>query len=149
MLRALADLAALDRDTADLMAAVPPLAQILRYGDVRGSDTSAVAGVLRGVVLRSAVGLPGAARRRRRGDRREARGARRRRQQRARAAGGRALTRAWRGALRRVAEGDRLPGTLAGRATRLLHDAGELDTRAVAAAMSRALSPGEDPERGA
>ena len=61
VLRALADLAALDRDTTDLMAAVPPLAQILRYGDVRGSDTSAVAGVLRGVVLRSAVGLPGAA----------------------------------------------------------------------------------------
>ena len=61
VLQALADLAALDRDTTDLMAAVPPLAQILRYGDVRGSDTSAVAGVLRGVVLRSAVGLPGAA----------------------------------------------------------------------------------------
>ena len=48
-----------------------------------------------------------------------------------------------------MSDGDRLPGTLAGRATRLLHDAGELDTRAVAGAMSRALSPGEDPERGA
>ena len=60
VLRALADQAALDRDTADLMGAVPPLAGILRYGDVRGSDTSAVAGVLRGIVLRSAVGLPGA-----------------------------------------------------------------------------------------
>ena len=60
VLRALADRAALDRDTADLMAAVPPLAGILRYGDVRGSDTTAVAGVLRGIVLRSAVGLPGA-----------------------------------------------------------------------------------------
>jgi hypothetical protein len=45
-----------------------------------------------------------------------------------------------------VAAGERLPGTLAGRATRLLHDAGELDP---AAPMSRALSPGEDPERGA
>ena len=56
------------------------------------------------------------------------------------------LTRAWREALQRVAAGERLPGTLAGRATRLLHDAGELDP---AAPMSRALSPGEDPERGA
>jgi len=45
-----------------------------------------------------------------------------------------------------VSDGDRLPGTLAGRATRLLHDAGELEP---AKHMSRALSPGEDPERGA
>ena len=131
------------------MAAVPPLAQILRYGDVRGSDTSAVAGVLRGVVLRSAVGLPGAA-----VGADEETGAKL-----AELVDGvnsalalledEALTRAWRGALRSVAESDRLPGTLAGRATRLLHDAGELDTRAVASAMSRALSPGEAPERGA
>jgi hypothetical protein len=56
------------------------------------------------------------------------------------------LTRAWREALKRVAEGERLPGTLAGRATRLLHDAGELEP---SKPMSRALSPGEDPERGA
>ena len=149
VLQALADLAALDRDTTDLMAAVPPLAQILRYGDVRGSDTSAVAGVLRGVVLRSAVGLPGAA-----VGADEETGAKL-----AELVDGvnsalalledEALTRAWRGALRSVADSDRLPGTLAGRATRLLHDAGELDTRAVASAMSRALSPGEAPERGA
>ena len=39
VMRALADQAALDRDTTDLMRAVPPLAGILRYGDVRGSDT--------------------------------------------------------------------------------------------------------------
>ena len=52
VLRALADRAALDRDTADLMTAVPPLAAILRYGDVRGSDTSSVAQVLRGIVVR-------------------------------------------------------------------------------------------------
>ena len=42
------------------MTAVPPLAGILRYGDVRGSDTSSVAQVLRGIVLRVAIGLPGA-----------------------------------------------------------------------------------------
>ena len=54
--------------------------------------------------------------------------ARRRRQQRARAAARTTRSpRAVARALRRVADGDRLPGTLAGRATRLLHDAGELD----------------------
>ena len=146
VLVALADRAALDRDTADLMTAVPSLAGILRYGDVRGSDTSAVARVLQGIVLRVAIGLPGAGV----GADEETGG------QLAEAVDGvnsalalledAALTRAWREALRRVADGERLPGTLAGRATRLLHDAGELDP---AAPMSRALSPGEDPERGA
>jgi len=146
VLGALADRAALDRDTADLMAAVPPLAGILRYGDVRGSDTSSVARVLQGIVLRVAIGLPGAG-----VGADEESGA-----QLAGAVDGvnsalalledDELTRTWRDALRRVAEGERLPGTLAGRATRLLTDAGELDP---AAPMSRALSPGEDPERGA
>jgi hypothetical protein len=146
VMRALADRAALDRDTADLMTAVPPLAGILRYGDVRGSDTSSVARVLRGIVLRVAIGLPGAG-----VGADEPTGALL-----AEAVDGvnaalallgdEGLTRAWREALRRVAEGERLPGTLAGRATRLLHDAGELEP---SAAMSRALSPGEDPERGA
>ena len=146
VLQALADRAALDRDTADLMTAVPPLAGILRYGDVRGSDTSAVAKVLRGIVLRVTVGLPGSG-----VGADEETGS-----QLAEAVDGvnaalallqdEPLTRAWREALKRVADGERLPGTLAGRATRLLHDAGELDP---AAPMSRALSPGEDPERGA
>ena len=145
-MRALADRAALDRDTADLMTAVPPLAGILRYGDVRGSDTSSVAQVLRGIVLRVAIGLPGAG-----VGADEQTGA-----QLATAVDNvnaalallqdEELTRAWREALRRVTDGDRLPGTLAGRATRLLHDAGELEP---AKHMSRALSPGEDPERGA
>jgi hypothetical protein len=146
VLGALADRAALDRDTADLMAAVPPLAGILRYGDVRGSDTSSVARVLQGIVLRVAIGLPGA------GVGADEETGR----QLAEAVDGvnaalallqdAELTRSWREALGRVAVGERLPGTLAGRATRLLHDAGELDP---AAPMSRALSPGEDPERGA
>ncbi len=146
VLRALSDQAALDRDTADLMGAVPPLAGILRYGDVRGSDTTAVAGVLRGIVLRSAVGLPGAG-----VGADEETGAKL-----ATLVDGvtsalallqdEPLTRAFREALHRVSTADRIPGILAGRATRLLYDAGETDP---AAAMSRALSPGEAPERGA
>ena len=113
---------------------------------MRGSDTSSVAKVLRGIVLRVAIGLPGAG-----VGADEETGAKL-----ATAVDGvnaalalledADLTRAWREALRRVADGERLPGTLAGRATRLLHDAGELEP---SNAMSRALSPGEDPERGA
>ena len=103
------------------MGAVPPLAGILRYGDVRGSDTSAVAGVLRGIVLRSAVGLPGAGVGADEETGAKLADARRRRQRaRSRCCEDEPLTRALREALRRVAAGDRLPGILAGRATRLL-----------------------------
>jgi hypothetical protein len=147
VMRALADKAALDRDTSDLMTAVPPLAGILRYGDVRGSDTSAVAAVLHGIVLRTAVGLPGAG-----VGLDEEQG-----KELATLVDGvnsalalledDTLTRSWREALRRVADGDRAPGSLTGRATRLLYDAGEYPD--VAPAMARALSPGEEPERGA
>jgi hypothetical protein len=146
---ALAARAALDRDVTELLEAVPPLAGVLRYGDVRGSDVSAVGAVLRGVVLRGAIGLPGA-------------GVGADEEAGTQLAGlvdgvngalalleDADLTRAWRGALGRVAAGDRQPGVLAGRATRLLHDAGELEPGAAAAAMARALSPGEEPERGA
>lgn len=147
VMRALADKAALDRDTSDLMTAVPPLAGILRYGDVRGSDTSAVAAVLHGIVLRSAVGLPGA------GVGLDEEGGKQLATLVDGVNGALALledpdlTRAWREALKRVADGDRAPGSLTGRATRLLYDAGEYPQ--IAAAMARALSPGEEPERGA
>jgi hypothetical protein len=146
---ALAARAALDRDVSELLEAVPPLAGVLRYGDVRGSDVSAVGDVLRGIVLRGAIGLPGA-------------GVGADEQAGTRLAAlvdgvngalalleDAGLTRAWRDALQRLAAGDRQPGVLSGRATRLLHDAGKLPPGEAAAAMSRALSPGETPERGA
>jgi hypothetical protein len=148
-MEALAARAALDRDVTDLLGAVPPLAGVLRYGDVRGSDVAGVGDVLRGIVLRGAIGLPAAGE----GADEEAG---------AELAGlvdavngalglleDPELTRSWHDALSRVAAGPTQPGVLAGRATRLLHDAGQLEPGAAAAAMARALSPGEPPERGA
>src|SRR5262249_43570102 len=52
--------AAVASDVADLMAAVPPLANVLRYGSVRRSDTGTVGRVVDGLVARVCVGLPGA-----------------------------------------------------------------------------------------
>ena len=127
------------------MAAVPPLARVLRYGDVAApTEASPACSAAWCCAARSGCRAPPGRRRRHRG---EAGGARRRRQQRGRAARGR--RRCYAGLARRAApgpDGDRLPGALAGRATRLLLDAGELDTRDVAATMSRALSDGEAPE---
>ncbi len=52
--------AAVASDVAHLMGALPPLANVLRYGDVRKTDTSTIARVVAGLVARICVNLPGA-----------------------------------------------------------------------------------------
>src|SRR5439155_27305851 len=54
------DEAALASDVAHLLAALPPLAQVLRYGSVRKTDTGALAHVVEGLCTRIFIGLPGA-----------------------------------------------------------------------------------------
>ncbi|MEL5956159.1 DUF5682 family protein [Streptomyces sp. CLV115] len=58
VMRALADRAALDSDVGHLADALPALARTLRYGDVRSTDTAALAGVAAGLAERICVGLP-------------------------------------------------------------------------------------------
>ncbi len=60
VLRALDEKAALDQDVAHLMAALPALVRALRYGDVRGTDTAALAEVARALIVRICAGLPAA-----------------------------------------------------------------------------------------
>ncbi|HEU4558412.1 MAG TPA: DUF5682 family protein [Longimicrobium sp.] len=45
-------------DLRHLMGALPPLAEVLRYGDVRGTDTEMLGHVVDGLVARTAIGLP-------------------------------------------------------------------------------------------
>lgn len=52
--------AAVASDVVHLMSALPPLAQILRYRDVRQTDTEVVAHVVDGLITRICIGLPGA-----------------------------------------------------------------------------------------
>ncbi|MET7286069.1 DUF5682 family protein [Streptomyces sp. NPDC005573] len=58
VMRALADRAALDTDVGHLAQALPALVRSLRYGDVRGTGTEALAGVAAGLAERIFVGLP-------------------------------------------------------------------------------------------
>jgi hypothetical protein len=60
VLHALGAKAAADVDVAHLMAAVPALVRTVRYGDVRGSDTSAIATIIDALVVRICSGLPAA-----------------------------------------------------------------------------------------
>ncbi|WP_267882940.1 DUF5682 family protein [Streptomyces bicolor] len=58
VMRILADRAALDADVGHLAQAMPALVRSLRYGDVRGTDTGALAEVAAGLAERVFVGLP-------------------------------------------------------------------------------------------
>lgn len=158
VMRALADRAALDADVGHLAQALPPLVRSVRYGDVRGTDTAALAEVAAGLAERVCVGLPpacagldadGAAQMRGHLDTAH------------QAVGLLAQTRAqqqpesdellsrWRGVLRSLAGRDRTAGVVRGRCTRLLLDDGQLAEGETARLMGLALSPGTAPAEAA
>ena len=58
--RMLEEKAATANDVGQLLEAIPPLAAIARYGNVRRTDAGMVARVLEGLIPRASIGLPGA-----------------------------------------------------------------------------------------
>ncbi|MFE6710392.1 DUF5682 family protein [Streptomyces sp. NPDC057695] len=146
VVRALADRAALDTDVSHLAQALPALARALRYGDVRGTRTTALAEVAAGLAERICVGLPPACA----GLDPDAAAAMRERidevhRSLALLSGADGLADRWAGVLHRLADRDRIPGVLRGRAARLLLDEGRIAVDEAAVLMSRALSPGTPP----
>ncbi|PWI17564.1 hypothetical protein DI272_27910 [Streptomyces sp. Act143] len=164
VMQVLADRAALDADVGHLAQALPALVRSLRYGDVRGTDTHALAEVAEGLAERIFVGLPpacaaldadAAAEMRSHvdavhgavgllGDATGAGGAD------GRGAGGterapNALRARWRSVLRVLGTRDAVPGVIRGRAVRLLLDDGELGQDEAARLMGLVLSPGTPP----
>ncbi len=141
--------AAVTSDLAHLMQALPALARMLRYGNVRQTDTAMIAVVVAGLVARVCVGLPPACA----------------------AINDEAATGVfhdilavqgalavldvpdhfalWHEALATVARGDGYHGLPAGRACRILLDAGGLDIDATGTLLARALSPAVPPEHAA
>jgi hypothetical protein len=158
VMRALADRAALDTDVGRLAQALPALVRSLRYGDVRGTGTEALAEVAAGLAERVFVGLPPAcvaldadAAEEMRGHvdavhtavallgepgTATATGA---------DSGGRDLRGRWRAVLRTLSGRETVPGVLRGRAVRILLDEGELGPEEAARLMGLVLSPGTPP----
>jgi hypothetical protein len=143
------DVAAVGADVPALMDALPPLARVLRYGNVRGTDATAVSTVVDGLVARVCIGLGSAAASL--DDDAAAVFAR----QIDGVHGAIALLddaddrAAWRESLLRLIDQEGLHGLVAGRATRLLLDEGVIDSADAARRMRLSLSPGADPAVGA
>ncbi|MGV9908575.1 DUF5682 family protein [Streptomyces tendae] len=151
VMRILADRAALDTDVGHLAQALPALVRSLRYGDVRGTDTGALAEVAAGLAERVFVGLPAAC---------AALDADAAEEMRghvdavhtavgllgdARTPGRGDLGARWRAVLRTLSARDTVPGTVRGRAVRLLLDDDELAPEEAARLMGLVLSPGTPP----
>ncbi|WP_420079851.1 DUF5682 family protein [Streptomyces sp. JL4002] len=148
VLRALADLAALDTDVARLAEALPALARSLRYGDVRGTDASALGAVASGLAERICVALPPACAA---GLDADAAAGLRGHVDGVHAAvglladGDGGLRERWSAVLRTLAGRDTVPGVIRGRAARLLRDDGRLEAAETARLMGLALSPAAPP----
>ncbi len=141
--------AALTSDVLHLMVALPPLAQIARYGDVRQTDKVVVESVLEGLISRIGIGLPVAcasldddAAATMYEQINAAHGAIIRLDQ-------EAFRRTWEGALRQIAEKPGLHGLVAGRCCRLLSDSGVFASEEAARRFGLALSLASDPAQAA
>lgn len=58
LMRRIEDVGALTPDLGFMLAALPPLANVMRYGSVRGTDTASLAHVVDGLVTRACIALP-------------------------------------------------------------------------------------------
>ncbi|MFE3541873.1 DUF5682 family protein [Nocardia sp. NPDC059177] len=137
--------AALDHDVTHLLTALPGLTRTLRYGDVRGTDTKALAHVADGLLVRICAGLPGAVT----GLDTDAAEALRAQIDAAHTAistrdDDHASTE-WLATLQRIADRDDVHGAIAGRAVRLLCDAERIDDADSARRLAAALSIGNTP----
>lgn len=146
---ALGTLAANAPDVADLVDALPPLANALRYGDVRGSDSAGLATVVDELVVRVIAGLDLACRSLD-DDAATAMTERLSSLQGALAVlDHRARHRDLPEVLAAVADARGVHGLVRGRATRLLHDAGWWSPSDVSARVGRSLTAGTPAADGA
>lgn len=143
--QALENLTALASDVAQLLAAIPPLSQIARYGNVRNTDVGMVEHILQSLIPRAAIGLPGAC------SALDDDAAQTMREhlvgahQAVRLLAQDELNEEWFPALRQLTRLENTHGLIAGLAARLLFDSQEADTDTTAIHMSQALSLGNDP----
>ena len=138
--------AARDHDIAALMQAVPPLVRSVRYGDVRDTDTTALARVTEGLLVRICAGLPAAV-----GSLDDDGAQQLRRQLDAvhdaiALLGDDDIRARWLGTLGSLMGRADLHGLVAGRITRLVLDAGGLTPDQAGARLARALSVGSEAQ---
>lgn len=141
-------IAAVGADVSVLMATFPPLARVVRYGNVRKTDTDMVWRAIRGVLPRICVGFPSAATALNDEASRGLEAQVNHVHEGVTLLGSQEYTDLWLDSLRRAADSDSVHGLLRGRCARLLFDsAASVDD--AARRLGLALSRGNDAAAGA
>lgn len=145
LMSAIQEKTAVGADVPQLMAVLPPLANVLRYGNVRKTDARIVQVVVDGLVARICIGLPAVCASL--NDEAAAEIFQRIIQVDAAIVllESQEHLQAWRSTLRQMGAPSGSHGLIAGRACRLLHDAGALSAEETTVRLSLALSTANDP----
>ena len=157
LLQQLQSAAAVASDVSHLMEALPPLANILRYRDVRQTDSSVVAQVVDGLIARICIGLPGACASLDDDAAAKMLEAIEKTHRAVKLIQNERHQKSWSAALRvlcdssteRLRQRDNLHGLISGRCCRLLLDEGSLQSEEVARRLRLALSVASEPAQAA
>ncbi|MBI4853475.1 MAG: hypothetical protein HY819_16905 [Acidobacteria bacterium] len=149
VLRKLQEKASLANDVTHLMAALPPLAQVMRYGNVRKTDSESVGQIVDELITRVCVGLPNAC-----FSLNDDAAAQMyehivKTNQVVNLLQKEEHNKSWCSTLRQLVDKPFLHGLIAGRACRLLYDIKEFNVEETANHMSLALSVASDPVQSA
>ncbi len=141
--------AALASDVGHLMDALPPLANVLRYGNVRRAETDVVAQVVDGLLTRIHIGLPGACASLNDDAATERLGQIGNVQAAISLLENPTQTADWQNTLTKLADQNGLHGLIAGRCVRLLLDGGTFSHAEAARRLNLALSTAAEPAQAA
>jgi hypothetical protein len=142
-LAALEEKAAHSSECLELLASVPPLADIIRYGEARKTETERLAGLLERLIIEGSIALPYAARDLDAQAAGALMGALRKADEAIKLVEpGEPVLEAWRNGLAAVLDSSRSTPLVAGCAAHLLYEAGRLSAEATGDLLAKRLSPG-------
>ena len=149
LLRQIQSAAAIANDVTYLMAALPSLANILRYRDVRQTDSTVVAQVVDSLVARICIGLPGACASLDDDAATEMLSAIEETHSAIKLVQNQSHSKTWSAVLLALCDRATLHGLIAGRCCRLLLDEGSLPSEETARRLGLALSVATEPAQAA
>ena len=142
-LAALEERAARSSECLEILASVPPLADIIRYGEARKTETARLSGLLERLIVEGGIALAYAARDLDAQASTALVGAMRKADEAIKLVEpAQDVLNAWRNGLATVLDGSRSTALVAGCAAHLLYEAGHLSAEAAAGLIERRLSPG-------
>ncbi|HYG40591.1 MAG TPA: DUF5682 family protein [Cytophagales bacterium] len=145
LMHRIGELSSVSSDISQLMMAIPPLAYVSRYGNVRKTDLSLLISIVKGLVIRVSIGLPNAcfslndeASEEMFERISEVNGSINLIQE-------NELIEPWRNSLKELLQKPQIHGLISGRACRLLADAKEIDVDELSVKFNYALSTANEP----